>query len=39
MREHRADMPDRERLNLSHGKTYLFDNDLFVKWHFNGNTQ
>ena len=39
VREHRADMPDRERLDLSHGSPHILDHDLPFQWYFDGNTQ
>ena len=35
----RADMPDRERLDLSHGSPHILDHDMSFQWYFDGNAQ
>ena len=32
-------MPDRERLDLSHGSPHILDHDLPFQWYFDGNAQ
>ncbi len=39
MCEYRADMPNRERLDLPHGSPHILDHDLPIQWYLNGNTQ
>ena len=35
----RADMPDRERLDLPHGSAHILNHDLPFQWYFDGNAQ